>query len=123
MVKQNQNYGGNVKSKIALKKLNRNINLRTRHKNGIVKSKRKVEKLYEKFRIYQYWTVLEELKQRVLTKVAKTDRYTKRIKQFKQNRHFTIVQKNYLPSWMDKLNKIMKCLMQIKVDYFGLAYE
>ena len=43
-------------------------------------------------------TVLEELKQRVLTKVAKIDRYTKRIMQFKQNRHFTIDQKNYLPS-------------------------
>ena len=69
-------------------------------------------------------TVLEELKQkRVLTKVAKIDRYTKRIMHFKQNRHFTIDQKNYLPSRMDKLNKVMKCLVQIEIDCFGVAYE
>ena len=67
----------------------------TRHKNGEEKSKRKVEKLYEKFRICQkgLGTVSEELKQRVLAKVAKIERYNERIKQFKQNHLFTIDQK------------------------------
>ena len=63
-----------------------------------MKSKRKVEKLYEKFRIRQkgLGTVLEELKKRVLAKVAKIERGSKRISQYKQNRLFTIDQKNYL---------------------------
>ena len=75
--------------------LNRNINLLTRHKNGEVKSKRKVEKLYEKFRFRQkgLGTVLEEIKQRVLAKVAKIERYNERIKQHKKSRLFTIDQK------------------------------
>ena len=79
-----------------IKELNRNIIFLTRHKNGEVKSKRKVEKLYEKFRIRQKGlrTVLEQLKQRVLAKVAKIKRYNERIKQYKQNRLFTIDQKN-----------------------------
>ena len=65
------------------------------HKNDEVKSKRKVEKLYEKFRIRQrgLGAVLEELKQRVLAKVAKIGRYNERIKQYKQNQLFTIDQK------------------------------
>ena len=71
----------------SIKELNRNINLLTRRKNVEVKSKRKVEKLYEIFRIHQkgFGTVLEELKQRVLPKVAKIERYNERIKQYKQN--------------------------------------
>ena len=65
--------------------LNRNFNLQTRHKNGEVKSKRKVEKLYENFRFREkgLGTILEEVKQRVLTKVAKIERYNERIKQYK----------------------------------------
>ena len=64
----------------SIKEINRNITLLTRHKNGEVKSKRKVEKLYEKFRIHQkgLGTVLEELKQRVLAKVVKIERYNER---------------------------------------------
>ena len=60
-----------------------------------MKLKKKVEKLYEKFRICQkgLGTVLEELKQRVLATVAKIERYNERIKQYKQNRLFTIDQK------------------------------
>ena len=48
----------------SIKQLNRNITLLTKHKNGEVKSKRKVEKLDEKFRICEkgLGTVLEELK-------------------------------------------------------------
>ena len=65
-----------------------------------MKSKRKVEKLYEKFRFRQrgLGTVLEEVKRRVLAKVAKTERYNERIKAYKQSRLFTIDQKNYLLS-------------------------
>ena len=42
----------------------------------------KVEKRYEKFRIRQkvLGTILEELKQRVLSKVAIMERYNERIK-------------------------------------------
>ena len=60
-----------------------------------MKSKRKVEKLYEKFRIRQkgLGTVLAKVKQRVFAKAAKTERYNERIKQYKQNRLFTIDQK------------------------------
>ena len=60
-----------------------------------MKLKRKVEKLLEKFRIRQkaLGTVLEELKQRVLATTAKIERYNERIKQYKQNRLFTIDQK------------------------------
>ena len=65
------------------------------YKNDKVKGKRKVEKLYENFRIRQrgLGTVLGELKQRVLAKVAKIERYNERIKQNKQNQLFTIDQK------------------------------
>ena len=38
-------------------------------------------------------TAFVELKQRVLAKVAKAVRYNERIKQFKQNRLFTVDQK------------------------------
>ena len=50
----------------SIKELYRNMNLLSRHKNGEMKSKRKVENLYEKFRIRQkcLGTVLEELKNR-----------------------------------------------------------
>ena len=94
--------------------LNRNINLLTRHKNGEVKS-RKVEKLYEKFRFRQkgLGTVLEEIKQRVLAKVAKIERYNERIKQHKKSRLFTIDQKKLFA----ELNgKIKASMMQIKVE-------
>ena len=49
--------------------------------------KSKVEKLYEKFRFRQrgLGTVLEEVKRRVLAKVAKIERYNERIKQYKQS--------------------------------------
>ena len=67
----------------------------TRHKNGEVKSRENIERLYEKFSISrnEIGTVLEELKQRVLAKKAKFDRYTERLKQFRQNRPFNYDQK------------------------------
>ena len=60
-----------------------------------MKSKRQDEKLYEKFRILQkgLGTVLKELKQRALAKVAKIELYNERIKQYKQNWFFTIDEK------------------------------
>ena len=49
-----------------------------------MKSKRKVEKLYEKFRLHQksLGAVLEDVKQRVLAKAAKIEHYNERIKQY-----------------------------------------
>ena len=79
----------------SIKELNRNINLLCRHKKGEVKSKYKVDKLYKKFKIRQKGleTVIEELKQRVLAKTAKIQRYNERINQYRQNRLFTNDQK------------------------------
>ena len=42
--------------------------------------------------IRKVWAVLEELKQRFLSKVVKTERYNERVKQFNQNRLFPIGQ-------------------------------
>ena len=52
-----------------------------------MKSKRKVEKLYQKFRICQkgLGPVLEELKLKVLATGAKVEHYNEIVKQFKQN--------------------------------------
>ena len=96
------------------------MNLLTRHKNGEMKSKRKVENLYEKFRIRQkgLGTVLEELIQRVLAKVAKTEHYNERIKQYKQNRLFTIDQKNLFAELNGKTKKSNEIPDVIKVEYF-----
>ena len=78
-----------------IKDLQKSINLMTRHRNGEVKSREKIEKLYEKFSIRRkgIGTVLEELKQRVLAKKAKIDRYTERLQQFRQTRLFNYDQK------------------------------
>ena len=72
-----------------------------------MKLKRKVEKLLEKFRIRQkaLGTVLEELKQRVLATTAKIERYNERIKQYKQNRLFTIDQKKLFAELNWKTNE------------------
>ena len=65
-----------------------------------MKSKRKVEKLYEKFRIRQkdVGTVLAEVKQTVLAKVVKIECYNERIKQYKQIDSLLLIRKNYLLS-------------------------
>ena len=75
--------------------INKCINLLTRYKNGEVKTSNKIKKLYTRFRIKSKGliTVIEELKQRVLAKVAKLKRYNERIKQFKQNRMFNYDQR------------------------------
>ena len=57
-----------------------------------MKSKRKVEKLH-RFRQKGLGTVLEEVKQRVVAKVAKIERFNERIKEYKEYRLFTIYQK------------------------------
>ena len=50
-------------------------------------------------------TVLEEVKQRVLAKVAKIKRYNERIKQYKQNRLFTIDQKKLFAGLNGKIKE------------------
>ena len=104
--------------------LNRNINLLTRHKNGEVKSKRKVEKLYEKFRFRQrgLGTVLEEVKQRVLAKVAKIERYNERIKQYNKSRLFTIDQKKLFAELNGKIKESNEIPDADQSRVFGVAY-
>ena len=104
--------------------LNRNINLLTRHKNGEVKSKRKVEKLYEKFRFRQkgLGTVLEEVKQRVLAKVAKIERYNERIKQYKKSRLFTIDQKKLFAELNEKIKESNEIPDADQSRVFGVAH-
>ena len=82
-------------------------------------------KLYEKFRICQkdWGTVLEELTQRVLVKVAKIEHYNERIKQFKQNRLFIVDQIKLFAEFNGQTQKIKKYLMQIKFECFGVAYR
>ena len=79
----------------SIEDINKSINLLSRHKNGEVKTSNKIKAMYTKFRIKAKGlvTVIEELKQRVLAKVAKLKRYNERIKQFKQNRMFNLDQK------------------------------
>ena len=104
--------------------LNRNINLLTRHKNGEVKSKRKVGKLYEKFRFRQkgLGTVLEEVKQKVLAKVAKIERYNERIKQYKKSRLFTIDQKKLFAELNGKIKESNEIPDADQSRVFGVAY-
>ena len=71
-----------------------------------MKSKRKVEKLYEEFRFHQkgLGTVLE-VKQRVVAKVAKIERYHERIKEYKEHRLFTIDQKKLFAELNGKIKE------------------
>ena len=60
------------------------------------KKKQKIKELYyKKYRDKrkELRTVIEEQKQRMLTKSAKVKRYEQRIKQFRQNRMFDLEQK------------------------------
>ena len=61
-----------------------------------MKKKRKLNELNERHRVKRKGlkTVIEELKQRLLTKSAKLRRYQQRIEQFRQNRIFDYDQKN-----------------------------
>ena len=74
------------------------MNLLTRHKSGEMKSKRKVENLYEKVRIPQkgLGTVLEELKQRVLAKVAKQSIIIKELSNISKIESLLLIRKTYL---------------------------
>ena len=64
----------------SLIELQKHISLLDRHKKGQVKSKRKIEKLHEKYWINEKGinTVLEELKQRALAKKPKLERYSEK---------------------------------------------
>ena len=59
------------------------------------KRKQKLKELYEKYRVKRKGlrTVIEEPKQRMLTKSTKVKIYEQRIKQFRQNRIFDLAQK------------------------------
>ena len=76
--------------KDSIEDLNRCINLLTRHLKGELKSNKKINDLYKRFGVPQkgIGKVIEELKERVLAKVAKLERYTERVKQFRQNHLF-----------------------------------
>ena len=100
--------------------LNRNINLLARRKNGEVKSKRKVEKF--RFRQRGLGTVLEEVKQRVLAKVTKIERYNERIKQYKQSRLFTIDQKKLFAELNGKIKESNEIPDADQSRVFGVAY-
>ena len=60
-----------------------------------LKKKQKMKELCEKYRVKKkrLKSVIEELKQRMLTKNARIKRYELRIKQFRQNRSFDLNQK------------------------------
>ena len=60
-----------------------------------LKKKQKMKELYGKYRFKRKGlkTVIEELKQRTLTKSAKVERYKQRIESFRQNRIFDLDQK------------------------------
>ena len=77
-----------------VKNLRKDINILEREKRGEngVRGKRMVKNLTDKYRINRKGleTVIEELKQRILTKAAKIKRYNERITQYRQNRVFAV---------------------------------
>ena len=80
-----------------IEKLRQDVNLLTRDLRGELgsKKKQKMKQLYEKYRVNRKGlkTVIEELKQRILAKSAKVERYEQRIEQFRQSRIFDLDQK------------------------------
>ena len=80
-----------------IEKLRQDVNLLIRDLRGELgsKKKQKMKQLYEKYRVNRKGlkTVIEELKQRILAKSAKVERYEQRIEQFRQSRIFDLDQK------------------------------
>ena len=80
-----------------IKKLRQEVNLLTRDLKGELgpKKKQKMKELYGKYRVKKKGlkTVIEEVKQRMLAKIAKVKGYEQRIEQFRQNRIFDLDQK------------------------------
>ena len=67
-------------------------------------------------------TVLEEVKQRVLAKVAKIERYNERIKQYKKSRLFTIDQKKLFAELNGKIKQSNEIPDADQSRVFGVAY-
>ena len=80
-----------------IKRLRREVNFMERGQRGKLEAKKKgkLKDLEEKYGVKRkgFKTVVEELKQRMIAKSAKVQRYEQRITQFKQNRLFHIDQK------------------------------
>ena len=77
-----------------IKKLRRNIGVLERKRKCELRSRERYSILERKYRvnIKGIGMVIEELKQRILAKASKIRRYEERIKQYRQNRLFTIYQ-------------------------------
>ena len=80
-----------------IKRLKQEVNFLERELKGELglKKKRKLSELNEKYRVKRKGlkTVIEELKQKLLAKIAKIRRYEQRIQQFRQNKIFDFNQK------------------------------
>ena len=73
------------------------INILERMKRGEIRMEDKYRRLEEKYKIRTkgLTTVIGELKQRVLAKIAKVKRYEQRVKQYRQNRLFQSDKKRF----------------------------
>ena len=71
-----------------MQQLRKDINILERMKRGEIRKEDKYRRLEKKYKIRTkgLTTVIEELKQRVLAKIAKVKRYEQRVKQYRQNR-------------------------------------
>ncbi|XP_068684755.1 uncharacterized protein [Montipora foliosa] len=78
-----------------IKRIRWEVNILEREKRGEIKSKRKVKELENKYNIKRkgLTLVIEELKQKLLAKTAKINRYEQRITQYRQNQMFETDQK------------------------------
>ena len=80
-----------------IKQLNKNINILERVKKGLIGARKegKVKLVEEKYGVKRkgLTTVIEELKQRILTKADKKSRYEQRIQQYRIDRLFKVDQK------------------------------
>ena len=81
------------------KKLRQDVNLLERElKDEVGHKKARFQKLKEKYRVNRKGlkTVIEKLRQRMIAKSAKIKRYEQRIDQFRQNKLFSVDQKNII---------------------------
>ena len=69
----------------------------------------------------EFRTVIKELKQRMIAKSAKVQRYEQRIAQFRQNRLLHIDQKEFYSGWNGG-RKFTIYQMQKRVRDFGMIY-
>ena len=81
-----------------MQQLRKDINILERMKRGEIRKEDKYRRLEEKYKIRPkgLTTVIEELKQMVLAKIAKVKRYEQTVKQYRQNRLFQSDKKKVL---------------------------